>query len=172
MELDCGDHEHSECLLWSCVVVCWWVLEWARLVTVWRWYLELRAASGIPRKTGKAPPRRISSRERNFIRKLIDKHGDDLEVQIDILLRLLLSLQDQGLRIWSMRFDAGDEMGHKVERVSALSWEAQEIHWILSLLEARSRPKSHCSKKEAFKNKVLSRPSGVSSNKNTRLGCR
>lgn len=41
---------------------------------------ELRAAGGLQRKTGKAAPRRLSGRHRTFITKLVEKHGDDLEV--------------------------------------------------------------------------------------------
>lgn len=41
---------------------------------------ELRAAINKERKSGKAPPKRLSSHQRQIVESLIQRHGDNIEV--------------------------------------------------------------------------------------------
>lgn len=42
---------------------------------------ELRVASNLPRKSGKAPPKRLTSHQREVMQRLIERHGDDAKVR-------------------------------------------------------------------------------------------
>lgn len=41
---------------------------------------ELRAACSKERKTGKAPPKRLTTHQRQIVERLIAAHGDDVQV--------------------------------------------------------------------------------------------
>jgi hypothetical protein len=41
---------------------------------------ELRAACSKERKTGKAPPKRLTTHQRQIVERLVKAHGDDVQV--------------------------------------------------------------------------------------------
>ncbi len=46
----------------------------------------MRVVCNQPRKTGTAPPKRLTARQRQIVEQLISEHGDNHEVQFELLL--------------------------------------------------------------------------------------